>query len=63
MAGGRRRSSRPAELLADLASMTTGSSNSTPALALALSGGGSRAIAFHLGCLTAFNFRVAAESI
>jgi hypothetical protein len=24
---------------------------------------GSRAIAFHLGCLTAFNFRVAAESI
>jgi NTE family protein len=35
--------------------MTTGISSSAPKLALALSGGGSRAIAFHLGCLKALH--------
>src|SRR5262249_19510530 len=34
-----------------------GTSGSLPMIALALSGGGSRAIAFHLGCLRALNDR------
>jgi hypothetical protein len=55
VAGGRRRSERPAGFLAGLAPMTTGTSTSTHKLALALSGGGSRAIAFHLGCLKALH--------